>query len=314
MTETSPSSPAVPQSSTPPASRSLVRFALLSVATSLLVLGLKFGAYWLTGSVALLSDAIETCVNLAAALVALAVLTYASHAPDADHNFGHDKAEYLSSGVEGALIFVAALGIIASAIPKLIDPQPLQRVEWGLALSVLATAGNGLCAWILLRAARQHRSIALEADAKHLMSDVWTSVGVVVGILLALWTGWLRLDALVALAVAVNVLVSGWDLLSRSFDGLMDRALPEEEVIAITAVLDGLKTRGYDYHQLRTRQAGRRSFVDVHILVPGKLTVQEGHDIVEDVEAEIRKAVPHAEVLTHLEPLEDPRAWNDGPL
>jgi cation diffusion facilitator family transporter len=306
MTETTPAAAFNP-------SRSLARFALLSVATSLIVLALKFGAYWLTGSVALLSDAIETCVNLIAALVALAVLTYASHAPDADHNFGHDKAEYLSSGVEGTLIFVAALGIIASAVPKLFDPQPLQKLELGLALSVLATLGNGACAWILLRAARQHRSIALEADAKHLMSDVWTSLGVVVGLILAQATGWLRLDALVAMAVAVNVLASGWDLLKRSFDGLMDKALPEHEVAAIIAVLERLKTQGYDYHELRTRQSGRKSFVDVHILVPGKLTVQEGHDVLEDIEAEIRKAAPHAEVLTHLEPLEDPRAWNDGP-
>ena len=297
--------------SEPTAPRSLVRFVLLSVGTSLVVLALKFGAYWFTGSVALLSDAIETCVNLVAALVALAVVAYAEHAPDAEHNFGHDKAEYFSSGIEGTLIFVAALGIVWTALPRLFVPQPIGKIELGLVLSVLATLGNAACAWILLRAAREHRSIALEADAKHLLSDVWTSVGVMVGVVLAYATGWALLDPLLALAVAVNVLFSGWDLLRRSFDGLMDRALSEAEVAAIIEALERIKSKGYDYHQLRTRQSGRRSFVDVHILVPGRLSVQEGHDVVEEVEADIRRAVPHAEVLTHLEPLEDPRSWEN---
>lgn len=293
--------------------RSLVRFAILSVATSLLVLALKFGAYWLTGSVALLSDAIETCVNLFAAVVAVMVLAYAENAPDAEHNFGHDKAEYFSSGIEGALIFVAALGIVWTAVPRLFAPQGIEKIELGLVLSVLATLGNAACAWVLLRAAREHRSIALEADAKHLMSDVWTSAGVVAGVVAAYATGWSILDPLLALAVAGNVLFSGWDLLRRSFDGLMDRALPDADLAAIVAALERIKAQGYDYHQLRTRQSGRRSFVDVHILVPGALSVQAGHDVVENVEADIRKAVPHAEVLTHLEPLEDPRAWEDKP-
>lgn len=286
-------------------------YAWLSLATSLVVIGLKFAAYLLTGSVGLLSDAVESVVNIVAALIALAVLTYAAAKPDREHNFGHEKAEYFSSGIEGALIFVAAGGIIWAAVPRLIHPQPLDQVWLGLLLSIVASVANAACAWVMMRAARAHRSITLEADARHLMTDVWTTVGVFVGVVLVQTTGWLRLDPLIAIAVAVQIIRTGGSLMARSWDGLMDRAIPDEDRAVITTVLDTLRQQGGDYHALRTRVAGAKSFVDVHVLVPGKLSVQAGHDIVERLEDEIRTLLPHVEVLCHLEPLEDPRSWDD---
>jgi len=286
-------------------------YAWLSLATSIVTIALKFGAWWLTGSVGLLSDAVEAVVNIAAALVALAVLTYSSHAPDREHNFGHEKAQYFSSGIEGALIFVAAGAIMWSAIPRLMHPQEIEQVSLGLALSVLAALANAACAWVMLRAARGHRSITLEADARHLLTDVWTTAGVFVGIVLVQLTGWLRLDPVIALAVAIQILWTGWHLMARSFEGLMDRAVPDEDRAVICGVLDSLRHEGGDYHALRTRVAGAKSFVDVHVLVPGGMTIQAGHDIVERLENEIRAKLPHVEVLTHLEPLEDPKSWDD---
>jgi cation diffusion facilitator family transporter len=286
-------------------------YAWLSLFTSGVTIVLKFGAWWLTGSVGLLSDAVEAVVNIAAALVALAVLTYSSHAPDREHNFGHEKAQYFSSGIEGALIFVAAGAIIWTSIPRLMQPQAIEQVSLGLALSVAAAIANAACAWVMLRAARGHRSITLEADARHLLTDVWTTVGVFIGIVLVQFTGWLRLDPIIALAVAIQILWTGWHLMLRSFEGLMDRAVPEEDRAVITSVLDALRREGGDYHALRTRVAGAKSFVDVHVLVPGGMTVQAGHDIVERLENEIRAKLPHVEVLTHLEPLEDPKSWDD---
>jgi cation diffusion facilitator family transporter len=286
-------------------------YAWLSLGTSIVTIILKFLAYYLTGSVGLLSDAVEALVNIAAALVALGVLTYAEAGPDREHNFGHEKAQYFSSGIEGALIFVAAAAIVWSAIPRLLHPQPIEQVGLGLALSVLAALANVWCAWVMLRAARSHRSITLEADARHLLTDVWTTAGVLVGVLLVQWTGWLRLDPIVALAVAVQILWTGWHLMSRSFEGLMDRAVPEEDRAAIVSVLDELRRQGGDYHALRTRMAGAKSFVDVHVLLPGRMTIQEGHDLVERLENDIRSRLPHVEVLTHLEPLEDPKSWDD---
>ncbi len=286
-------------------------YAWISLATSIVVITLKFAAYLLTGSVGLLSDAVESVVNIVAALIALAVLTYAAAKPDREHNFGHEKAEYFSSGIEGALIFVAAGGIIWTAVPRLFNPQPLDQVWLGLALSFVASLANAACAWVLLRAARAHRSITLEADARHLLTDVWTTAGVFIGVILVQTTGWLRLDPLIALVVAVQIIRTGAQLMSRSFHGLMDRAVPDEERDLIVSVLETLKDRGCDYHALRTRVAGAKSFVDVHILVPGKMSVQEGHDLVEKLESEIQSRLPHVEVLTHLEPLEDPRSWDD---
>jgi cation diffusion facilitator family transporter len=291
--------------------RSPATYAWLSLFTSLVVIALKLAAYHLTGSVGLLSDAVESVVNIVAALVALAVLTYAAAKPDREHNFGHEKAEYFSSGIEGALIFVAAGGIAWTALPRLFDPQPLDQVWAGLALSIVASVANAACAWVMMRAARAHRSITLEADARHLMTDVWTTAGVFVGVVLVQTTGWLRLDPLIALVVAVQIVRTGWQLMARSFDGLMDRAVPDEDRAAIVSVLEVLRREGGDYHALRTRVAGAKSFVDVHVLLPGGTSVQAGHDLCERIENEIQAKLPHVEVLTHLEPLEDPRSWDD---
>lgn len=286
-------------------------FAWMSVITSLATITLKFAAWWVTDSVGLLSDAIESLVNLAAALVALWTLHYISTGVDEDHNFGHEKAEYFSSGIEGSLIFVAAIAIIVSALPRLINPEPLGPLGVGIALSVLAAGANALCAWFLLKGARAHRSITLEADAHHLLADVWTTAGVIVAVLLVPATGWWRLDPIVAVVVALQILWTGWRLIKRSFDGLMDKAIPESERATIVRVLDTLRHEGCDYHALRTRQAGRKHFVDVHILVPGTMSVQAGHDLVERIENEINLQAPYVELLTHLEPLEDPRSWDD---
>jgi cation diffusion facilitator family transporter len=292
--------------------RSPTFYILFSVATSVLTMALKFGAYSLTGSVGLLSDALESFVNLAAALIALAALTYALADEDEDHNFGHQKAEYFSSGIEGALIFVAAGAIVWSAVPRLLDPRPLEQVGLGLALSVVAAGANLLCGWFLLKGAREHRSITLEADAHHLLTDVWTTAGVIAGVAIVHFTGWLVLDPLIAIAVALQILWTGWTLIRRSFDGLMDRAMPAEERGRIVAVLEQVRRQGGDFHRLRTRVSGNKSFVDVHVLVPGTMSVHEGHDLVHRLEEEIESAMPHVEVLTHLEPLEDPRSWEDG--
>ncbi len=292
--------------------RSPIFYAVMSIVTSLFTIVVKFAAYFLTGSVGLLSDALESFVNLAAALVALATLSYAHSGADKDHNFGHEKAEYFSSGIEGALIFVAAGAIVWSAVPRLLAPQAIEQVGLGLALSVVAAGANLLCGWFLLKGARDHRSITLEADAHHLLTDVWTTAGVIVGVGLVVVTGWLILDPLIAIAVAMHILWTGYRLMRRSFDGLMDRAIPDAERDQIVAVLEQVKSIGGDYHRLRTRVAGKVSFVDVHVLVPGAMSVHEGHDLVEKLESEIREQVPHIEVLTHLEPVEDPRSWEEG--
>ena len=286
-------------------------YAWLSVATSIVTIALKFGAYALTGSVGLLSDAIEAIVNIVAALVALMILSYSAHAPDREHNFGHEKAQYFSSGIEGTLIFVAAGGIIWAAVPRLFAPRELEQVGIGMALSLAAAAANALCAWIMLKAARAHRSITLEADARHLLTDVWTTAGVLIGVVLVQFTGWLRLDPIIAIVVALQILWTGWSLIGRSFQGLMDRAVPDEDQEKIVEVLSTLHDRGCDYHALRTRVAGAKSFVDVHVLVPGSMSVQDGHDLAEQLENDIQAKLPHVEVLTHLEPLEDPKSWDD---
>jgi len=286
-------------------------YAWLSVATSIVTIVLKFAAYFLTGSVGLLSDAVEALVNIAAALVALAVLSYSAHAPDREHNFGHEKAQYFSSGIEGALVFVAAAAIVWTSVPRLFHPTPIEQVSLGLTLSVLASIANAGCAWVMLRAARVHRSITLEADARHLLTDVWTTAGVVIGVLLVQFTGILRLDPIVAIAVAVQILWTGFALITRSFHGLMDRAIPDADRAVIVEVLEKLRHEGADYHALRTRESGAKSFVDVHVLVPGRMSVQEAHDLAEALENDIRARLPHVEVLTHLEPLEDPKSWDD---
>jgi cation diffusion facilitator family transporter len=296
---------------TDPLPRKATFYAGLSVVTSLVTVALKFAAWYFTGSVGLLSDAIESLVNLAAALVALLTLNYAEQVADEDHNFGHEKAEYFSSGIEGTLIFVAAIAIVATAVPRLADPQPLEAMGLGLVLSVLAALANAGCAWALMQGARAHRSITLEADAHHLLSDVWTTAGVIVAVLLVYATGWLWLDPVVAILVAIQVLFAGWVLIRRSFDGLMDKAIPENERQAIVTVLESVRGDGCDYHLLRTRQAGRKHFADVHVLVPGALTVQQGHDIMERIEREVARTAPNVEILIHLEPIEDPKSWDE---
>lgn len=299
---------------------SLTRYAWLSIAAAVVTIALKGGAYALTGSVGLLSDALESLVNLAAAAVALWALAVAARPADDDHAYGHGKAEYFSSGVEGALVLVAALLIAWTAGGRLLHPAPLERVGLGLAISVLASGVNFAVARVLFRAARAHRSITLEADAHHLMTDVWTSAGVLAGVGLVALTGWTRLDPLVALLVAANIVRIGVSLVRRSLLGLLDTALPPEAQAAIARVLAAYEARlaaageRVRFHAVRTRQAGARGFVSTHVLVPGGWTVQRGHDLLEQLEADLRAAVPHTTVFTHLEPLEDPAAWADTRL
>ncbi|OUL31725.1 cation-efflux pump [Nostoc sp. RF31YmG] len=286
-------------------------YAFLSIAAAIATIVLKFGAYLLTGSVGLLSDAIESCVNLIAALVALWALTYAAKPADAEHAFGHSKAEYFSSGAEGMLIVVAAIIIAIEAWGRLLHPEPLTQLGLGLAISLLATAVNGIVASILLRAGRRLRSITLRADAHHLFTDVWTSAGVVVGILLVKVTGALVIDPIIALVVAANIVWTGFRLLRETGLGLLDTALPKEEIDVISTILNGYQSQGLQFHALRTRIAGTRRFVSFHVLVPGAWTVQQGHDLCEEIELAIINALPSTSVTTHLEPLEDPTSWHD---
>jgi cation diffusion facilitator family transporter len=293
---------------------SLKRYAWLSIAAALSTILLKGTAWWLTGSVGLLSDAIESFVNLAGALMALWMLTVAAMPADDDHPHGHGKAEYFSSAFEGFLILLAAISIGYTAIMRLLSPQPLEALGMGLAVSVAASAINFATARILMRVGREHGSITLEADAHHLMTDVWTSAGVIVGVGLVWLSGWLWLDPAIALLVAANIVWTGWQLMQRSAAGLMDAALPIEDMAKIEALLDGYRRQGLDFHALRTRQAGSRTFVTLHVLVPGGWTVQQGHDWAERIEADIGGLVRNAHVTTHLEPIEDPLSMTDQVL
>ena len=291
--------------------RSLARFAWLSIAAALATIALKAVAYLLTGSVGLLSDALESFVNLAGALMALAMLSLAARPADENHAYGHGKAEYFSSGVEGGLILIAALSIGVAAVDRLLHPRPLEQLGLGLAVSVVASLVNLGVGLVLMRAARQYESITLKANAHHLMTDVWTSVGVLAGVGAVAFTGWLWLDPVVALAVAANIVWTGVRIVHASVLGLMDTALPPSELSVITRVLDRHVSAEVQYHALRTRQAGPRRFVSVHVLVPGAWTVERGHELLERIEAELRAALPMLTVLTHLEPLEDPAAHAD---
>ncbi len=284
---------------------SLTRFAWLSIAAALTTIGLKSIAYLLTGSVGLLSDAVESLVNLAGALMALAMLTIAARPPDDDHTFGHSKAEYFASGVEGFLILSAALAIGYTAVSRLLDPQPLEQMGIGLLVSSAASLVNFVVARILLRAGEKYHSITLEADAKHLMTDVWTSAGVIGGLAVAAISGWSILDPLVALAVAANIIWTAIDLLRRSVNGLMDTALPETEQQIIATIMEKYREKQVDFHALRTRQAASRRFLSVHMLVPGHWTVHDAHHMAEDFESEIRAVLGDAIIHTHLEPIDD---------
>jgi cation diffusion facilitator family transporter len=293
---------------------SLKRYAWLSIAAALATILLKGWAWWITGSVGLLSDALESFVNLAGAMMALAMLSLAMMPADDNHAHGHGKAEYFSSAFEGFLILIAAVGIGYAAIERLLNPQPLEAVGIGLAVSVVASIINLATSRILMGVGQKYRSITLEADARHLLTDVWTSAGVILGVGLVWLTGWLWLDPVIALLVAINIVWTGWQLLRRSAAGLMDVSIPQEERKAVESVLDGYRRQGLDFHALRTRQAGSRAFITVHVLVPGTWTIQLGHDWAERIEADIRRAVPHAHITTHLEPKEDPASLADQDL
>lgn len=293
---------------------SLTRFAWLSIGAALLTIGLKTGAYLITGSVGLLSDAVESLVNLIGGVMALAMLTVAARPADEDHAYGHGKAEYFSSGLEGGLILVAAVSIAVAAGMRLMTPKHLQELGVGLAISMLASVVNLVVALLILRAGRKHNSITLEANARHLLTDVWTSIGVLVGIGLVVWTGWLWLDPVVALLVAANIVWTGVGIVRRSISGLMDASISPGDLALVRKVFEGYESRGVKFHALRTRQSGSRRFVSVHVLVPGDWTVQRGHELLEHIESDIRNTLSGAVVFTHLESLDDPASWDDEPL
>jgi len=299
----------------PAASHPLEKYAWLSIAAALGTIVLKTLAWWLTGSVGLLSDALESTVNLAAAALALSMLRLAASPPDENHPHGFSKAEYFAAGIEGALIVLAAAGIIASAVPRLIKPRELQAPLAGLGLTVIASAINLACAILLIRVGRQEHSITLEADGKHLMTDVWTSVGVIIGVGLVFATGWLLLDPLVALAVAVQVIWTGVGLVRRSASGLLDAAISREDQEEVGKLFAEYSRRyGISFHALRTREAGSRRFITFHILVPDAWTVAHAHHLSEEIESRIRSLVPNATLLTHIEPISDPASYDDQEL
>jgi cation diffusion facilitator family transporter len=293
------------------APRALAAYAWMSIGAAVATIGLKGTAYWLTGSVGLLSDALESLVNLAGALMALTMIKVAARPPDEEHAYGYTKAEYFSSGFEGGMIFLAAIAIAVAAVDRLLSPHALEQLGLGLAVSAAATVLNLVVGQLLIRTGRRRNSIALEADGHHLMTDVWTSVGVIVALLAVLATGWQWLDPLIGIGVALNILWVGYKLLKRSALGLLDRAVPADQRTAIQQVLAKHTELGAQFHALRTRQAAGRSFVSVHVLVPGAWTVQRGHDLVEQIERDIREVIPVVAVFTHLEPVEDPASFLD---
>jgi cation diffusion facilitator family transporter len=293
---------------------SLARFAWLSIGAAVLTISLKAAAYFLTGSVSLLSDALEAVVNLAGALMALTMITIAVRPADEEHTYGHSKAEYFSSGVEGTLILIAAVSIIITAIPRLFSPQPLEQIGLGIAVSIMAAAINLAVALVLMKVGKRYQSISLEANAHHLLTDVWTTVGVLIGVAVVVLTGWERLDPIIALIVAANIVWSGYRLIRNSVLGLMDTALPVEERDKIQSVLAPYMQSDVEFHALRTRQSGMRKFVSMHVLVPGSWTVQRGHQLLERIEADIRAELSNVTVFTHLEPFDDPASWKDTDL
>lgn len=286
-------------------------FALLSIGAAVLTITLKFGAYLLTGSVGFFSDAVESVVNLFGAAAAFWALTVAARPADEEHAYGHGKVEYFASGLESALIIVAAGYILYSATGRLLDPEPLQQVGLGLGLTLMASAINGGVALVLLRAGRRLRSITLDADGKHLLTDVWTSGGVIVGVAAAGLTGWYFLDPLIAILVALNIVWTGMKLLKSTTNGLLDQAIPDEDQEQFETVLARYRESGIRFHALRTRQAGQRRFLSMHVLVPGDWSVQRGHDLSEKIEEELRYELPGSTVFIHIEPEEDPASFED---
>jgi len=291
----------------------LTKFAWMSIVVSIVVFGMKIAAWWATGSVGLLSDALESTVNIFAAVIALFALRTAMKPADAMHHFGRGKAEYFSASIEGFMILLAALIIVYTAIERIISPRPLEQIGWGLTISTIAALINGGTALILLRAGKLHRSPVLVADGKHLLTDVWTSVGVIVGVGLVVVTGWDRLDGVVAMAVGLNIIVTGINLLRSSTAGLMDKALSDDDHLKIVQVLTKYESDEVKFHALQTREAGRQRFVSMHVLVPGAWTIQKGHDLSENLEADIIAELPDTIITTHVEPLEDERSWADEP-
>lgn len=290
------------------------KYAFLSLGAAIATIVLKLVAYWLTDSVGLLSDALESVVNLAAAVVAIWALTVASRPPDDEHAYGHSKAEYFSSGAESMMILIAAAGIAYTAIERLYSPRPIENVWIGLLVSVVAAVLNGGVAWVLLRAGRTLNAISLRADAHHLLTDVWTSLGVVVGVVLVNLTGWLQLDALIAIAVALNIIWAGWRLLRDTANGLLDIGWPAADQARISEALTPYLAQGIDFHAIRTRIAGQRRFVSLHVLVPGDWSVQRGHMLCEEIERQLRGIGTQITVFTHLEPFEDSASWEDQAL
>lgn len=292
----------------------LRRFAQLSIWAAVFTIGLKSAAYLMTGSIGLLSDALESLVNVIGALMAFWMLTIAARPADKEHAFGYSKAEYFSSGAEGGLILIAAAGILLTSIERLISPKPLEKLGIGLAASGVASVVNFIIAQILKKAGKQYNSITLEADAQHLMTDVWTSAGVIAGVTAVAATGWQRLDPIIAILVAVNIVKSGIQIVRRSALGLLDRSLTEEDHNIIRKTLDPYKKNGIEIHAIKTREAGARKFVSFHVVVPGNWTVHEGHQLLERIEADVSKAIPNVSVFTHLESLDDPSSWDDEDL
>jgi cation diffusion facilitator family transporter len=294
------------------AAQSLTRYAWLSIAAAILTMGLKLLAWRLTGSVGLLSDALESLVNLGGAVMALLMLRIAVQPPDDDHAYGHSKAEYFSSGFEGMLIFIAGGLIIWQAVPSLFNPHPLQHAWIGLAVSAAAAVVNLVVAQILKKAGSQHRSITLEADSHHLMTDVWTSVGILIGVALVAMTGWRVLDPLIAIAVALNILWTGFKLLRESADGLMDAAWNDNDLRTLDAVLKEFSDASVQFHAIRTRRAAAQRFASFHLLVPGAWSVQQAHELAERVEGRLSELMPGVTAISHIEPIEDPASYADA--
>jgi cation diffusion facilitator family transporter len=294
------------------AERSLESYAWLSVAAAVATIAIKTAAWWVTGSVGLLSDALESLINLAAALLAVSMLRLAAAPPDDEHPHGRFKAEYIASGAEGAMIAIAAVAIVWSAIPRLFAPAPIEAPLLGIALSAAASAINLGCALLLIKVGKRHNSIALEGDGRHLMTDVWTSAGVIAGVALVAATGWLILDPLIALAVAVHIVWTGAALVRRSFSGLLDAAIPAQDIAEIEKIFTEYRRRhGVDFHALRTRRAGSRCFISFHLLVPDLWTVAQAHQLSEEIEERIRELVDNAILLSHIEPISQPASYDD---
>lgn len=306
--------------------KSLARYGWLSIAAALSTIILKSYAYWLTDSVGLLSDALESLINLVAAVIVLITLNIAARPPDDNHAYGHDKIEYFSSGAEGIMILLAACSIAYTAWERLLHPEPLQQLDVGIAISVFASLINLFVARVLISVGRSRHSITLEADGKHLMTDVWTTIGILIGIgLIAVGNrfqftldlaahlgmpGWEILDPIIAILVALNIVWAGLHLIRRTIAGLMDAALPEEELAEIVAILERFAASdNITYHALRTRYAGARRFMSVHVLVPGQWSVQQGHDLLEMIEQQIMDRFDNIDIDTHLEPIEDLASW-----